>query len=210
MEVRIKHYLAQSRKLTGQVYLGVPHRLDRPASGVPWFSQKTKPQRSFWPNNFNVARFGKLYWAIVGNTVNPLDGSWTDWMRKVPGEAKSEICGEHDSNAQTALLHYRTILNEEQLSVLQIRLETGRSHQIRLQAAHRGHALLGDSLYGSEVPFGPQTEDLRARWIGLHGGSWKFGTPETQTPLVIQAPLPTHWPSRLQAVLAATSSDVRD
>ncbi len=209
MEVRIKHYLAQSRKLTGQVYLGVPHRLDRPASGVMVFA-KDKTAARFLAEQFQRRQVGKLYWAIVGNTVNPLNGSWTDWMRKVPGEAKSEICGEHDSNAQTALLHYRTILNEEQLSVLQIRLETGRSHQIRLQAAHRGHALLGDSLYGSEVPFGPQTEDLRARWIGLHARQLEIRDPQTQTPLVIQAPLPTHWPSRLQAVLAATSSDVRD
>jgi 23S rRNA-/tRNA-specific pseudouridylate synthase len=72
-------------------------------------------------------------------------------------------------------------------------LETGRTHQIRIQAASRGHPLLGDALYGSAVPFGPQHEDVRLRAIALHARSLRFRHPMTKQTITIQAPVDDLW-----------------
>jgi 23S rRNA-/tRNA-specific pseudouridylate synthase len=77
--------------------------------------------------------------------------------------------------------------------LLEIQLETGRTHQIRIQCASRGHPLLGDELYGSGVPFGPWSDDERERLIALHARSLKFRHPQTQEDLVFTAPLPDIW-----------------
>ena len=84
------------------------------------------------------------------------------------GEARSEICQQEDEGAQKALLHFTQLGSTDAFSLLEIKLETGRSHQIRLQASHRGHPIIGDSLYGSELAFGPECSDPRQQWIALH------------------------------------------
>ena len=66
-------------------------------------------------------------------------------------------------------------------------------HQIRIQAASRGHAVLGDVMYGSAVAFGPQPQDVRLRGIALHARSLSFLHPMTQTDVDVAAPLPAAW-----------------
>jgi 23S rRNA pseudouridine1911/1915/1917 synthase len=68
-------------------------------------------------------------------------------------------------------------------------------HQIRIQAASRGHSILGDSQYGSQVSFGPQTEDFRRRWIALHACRLEFLHPMTRRVVCQTAPLPSVWRS---------------
>jgi 23S rRNA-/tRNA-specific pseudouridylate synthase len=77
--------------------------------------------------------------------------------------------------------------------LLEIQLETGRTHQIRVQCASRGHALLGDELYGSRLRFGPWSDDERERLIALHARELKFRHPQTQQDLAFTAPLPDIW-----------------
>ena len=79
------------------------------------------------------------------------------------------------------------------LSWLRIRLGTGRTHQIRLQASSRGFPILGDRQYKSTREFGPKTDDLRARWISLHARRIEFGVPNTGRRADLVAPLSTHW-----------------
>ena len=79
-------------------------------------------------------------------------------------------------------------------TMLEITLETGRTHQIRVQAASRGHALLGDAHYGSTVPFGPQHEDVRLRPIALHARSLTFTHPKSHETITVTAPTPEYWP----------------
>jgi 23S rRNA-/tRNA-specific pseudouridylate synthase len=78
-------------------------------------------------------------------------------------------------------------------SLLEVTLETGRTHQIRIQCASRGHILLGDELYGSQRPFGPPIDDERMRFIGLHARSLKFRHPVTKETITAVAPLPEYW-----------------
>jgi 23S rRNA-/tRNA-specific pseudouridylate synthase len=66
-------------------------------------------------------------------------------------------------------------------------------HQLRVQAASRSRPILGDRQYGSTVPFGPQTEDERERWIALHARSLTFRHPKTRRIVSVVAPLPEAW-----------------
>ena len=77
--------------------------------------------------------------------------------------------------------------------LLEINLETGRTHQIRVQAASRGHPILGDQLYDSAVPFGPETSNDRERAIALHARSLTFRHPTTHEDCTVIAPVPETW-----------------
>ncbi len=101
-----------------------------------------------------------------------------------------------------AVLHYRTLGAEPWGSWLEVELETGRTHQIRVQAAGRAHPVLGDSQYGSSVRFGPQHADERLRAIALHARSLSFRRPGTREPLRVTASPPPEW-----SALALTSHD---
>ena len=93
-----------------------------------------------------------------------------------------------------AILHYVVLGRTEGGCWLEIETETGRMHQIRIQAASRGHPVLGDRLYGSRAAFGPDTEDERARWIALHARCLRFRHPMMGQPVEVTAPLGPYWP----------------
>ena len=125
--------------------------------------------------------------------VEPAAGTWTDYIRKVPGEARAEAVDATVEDARIAVLHYRVRGASAGRTWLQITLETGRTHQIRLQAAIRGFPVLGDRQYGSNVAFGPGCDDERARWIALHARHLEFQHPMTHEPVVAAAPVPSAW-----------------
>jgi len=91
------------------------------------------------------------------------------------------------------VLHYRVLGAGPWGSWLEIRLETGRTHQVRIQAASRGHPLLGDAQYGSKIPFGPQYDDRRLRAIALHARVLEFKHPMTKEMVSITAPVDENW-----------------
>ena len=204
LEIRVRAYLQSIVNAdmaywqcdpTGQapdVYLGLPHRLDRPVSGVIVLAKTKKGARKI-SRQFERRLVEKKYWALVEGYVDSREGTWTDHLRKIPGEAKAEIVPHDHPDAQQAILHYRTLGKTQHGSWLEIELETGRMHQIRLQAASRGFPVLGDAQYGSRIPFGPQTDDARLRAIALHAHSLSFTQPVTQSRLTIAAPVNDSW-----------------
>ena len=192
LEVRIKAYLAAGKGEPGAVYLGVPHRLDRPASGAMVLGKTRRATRQL-AQQFERRMVTKVYWACVAGEVAPSAGAWRDFVRKVPDEARAEVVGPGHPQAQVAVLHYRTLATRPWGSWLEIELETGRTHQIRLQAASRGHPVLGDLQYGSTVPFGPQYEDERSRAIALHARSLRFLPPKTREEVSVTAPVSADW-----------------
>lgn len=157
-------------------YVGVPHRLDRPVSGVMLLGLTRNMTRRL-SDLFQRREVSKYYWAVVEGEVPEDAGSWSDYMRKIPDEARSEVVTAEHPEAQIAILNYRVLGRADGLTWMRIDLETGRTHQIRLQAGSRGFPILGDALYGSTREFGPQTADLRERWIGLHARRLSFREP---------------------------------
>jgi RluA family pseudouridine synthase len=192
IELRIKAFLKERDHLPGDVYLGLPHRLDRPVSGVMIFGKSRKATNRL-ARQFELRRVKKLYWACVERPVTPEAGTWQDFVRKVPGEPRAEVVSPDHPEARLAILHYRTLGRGPWGSWLEIELETGRTHQIRLQAGTRGHPVLGDTLYGSTFPFGPQYEDERLQAIALHARSLTFREPGTSETLTLVAPVSDEW-----------------
>jgi len=175
-----------------RVYIGVPHRLDRPVSGAIVFA-RTRKAANRLSEQFAGRLVGKEYWALVAGRVTPSQGMWRDEIRKLPGEARAEIVPADHPDGRIAVLHYVVQRYLEFGTWLRIRLETGRMHQIRVQAGARGFPILGDEQYGSDVGFGPQTDDWRARWIGLHARSLTFRHTKTREKLRVTAPVPEPW-----------------
>ena len=192
LEMRIKSFVKLRDNKTGKVYLGVPHRLDRPASGVMLFARHVRAAKRL-AAQFQDRTVEKKYWAIVQGQVAEESGRWVDHLRKLPDQAKSEICAESDAGGQLATLRFEVLERNEKCSWLEIQLETGRTHQIRLQSAHRGHPIIGDELYGSSIPFGPATPDKRKKWIALHAREITFNHPMQDERLCMTAPLWEHW-----------------
>ena len=97
----------------------------------------------------------------MAGAVEPTEGVWRDFVRKIPEEPRAEVVPPDHPDAREAVLRYRTLETAPWGAWLEIDLQTGRMHQIRLQAASRGHAILGDELYGSTIPFGQHEDDCR-------------------------------------------------
>ncbi len=143
----------------GNVFLGLVHRLDRPASGVVIFARTSKAAARL-SDQFRRRRVEKTYWA---------------WVEGIPpAEARLEHPLERDGygsvvvappRGQRAALTYRRLETTSRHSLLEIRLETGRRHQIRVQLAHIGHPILGDLRYGARTPWAPEAIALHARTL---------------------------------------------
>jgi 23S rRNA pseudouridine1911/1915/1917 synthase len=194
LEVRVKAFLKQREGKPGNVYLGVPHRLDRPASGAIVLAKHARATRRL-TEQFQSRAVRKVYWACVEGSIRPPSGTWEDFLRKVPGEPRAEVVSEDHPEARVAVLHYRVLGAGDWGTWLEITLETGRTHQVRVQASRRGHPVLGDAEYGSSVPFGPQHEDRRLRAIALHARRLGFRHPMTHETACVTAPAPEAWSS---------------
>jgi 23S rRNA pseudouridine1911/1915/1917 synthase len=192
LESMVKEYLKERYHKRGNVYLGIPHRLDRPVSGVVLFARNTKAARRL-AEQFQRRRVEKVYWAAVEGHVTPAEGTWQDWLLKIQDEARA-VCVLRDTpGGRHAVLHYRCLEVRQDGSLLEVRLETGRMHQIRVQSASRGWPVRGDMLYGSRQPFGPAAELPRNRAIALHAHSLTFLHPIRYESITVVAPLPEMW-----------------
>lgn len=194
LEVQIKDFLKRRQGGTEDVYLGLPHRLDRPATGVMIFAKDYRTTRRLG-QQFEKRKVHKVYWACAQGRIAPDTGTWEDFVYKIPGVPRAEVVGQDHPQGRKAVLHYRVLTAADWGTWLEITLETGRTHQIRVQAASRGHPLLGDAQYGSTAPFGPQDEDLRLRPIALHARSLTFRHPVSKDKITIAAPPPPYWPA---------------
>jgi 23S rRNA pseudouridine1911/1915/1917 synthase len=196
LEAMVKSYLKERYHKPGNVYLGIPHRLDRPVSGVVVFARNTKAARRL-AEQFQNRQVRKIYWAVVepsaAGELPPAEGVWEDWLLKVKEEAHGERVAADTPGARQAVLRYRRLRAGEDGVLLEIEPETGRMHQIRVQAAVRGWPVRGDALYGSRLPFGPAAERPRDRVIALHARSLTFLHPIRYEPLTVTAPLPETW-----------------
>lgn len=197
LEVRVKDFLCQRANQSGNVYLGVPHRIDRPASGALLLAKNSRAARRLG-EQFQARRIAKQYLALTENVISEEEGTWSDWVRKIPDVARAELCAESDAGSRHALLHFRVLARLDTVTLAEITLETGRTHQIRLQASSRGFPLLGDTLYGAQTMFGPVSEDPRDRWIALHARRLQFAHPMTRQSVTVVAPLPTCWKEHCQ------------
>jgi 23S rRNA pseudouridine1911/1915/1917 synthase len=193
LEALVKGYIKAKYAKPAGVYLGIPHRLDRPVSGVVVFARNTKAAQRVH-TQFADRRVRKVYWAAVEGEVSPDAGTWEDWIRKVPEEARTVRAAEGEPGAKLATLGYRVL---QRLpaggTLLELSPLTGRMHQLRVQSAWRGHPVFGDTAYATPRPFGPPADQPRDRVIALHARELTLDHPFTKQPLTLTAPLPGYW-----------------
>jgi 23S rRNA pseudouridine1911/1915/1917 synthase len=183
----VKEYLKEKYKKPGNVFLGIVHRLDRPVSGVLLFARTSKAAARL-AEQFREGSVEKVYWAVVEGEVNRAAGSLEDWLLKDRETGRVEVVEPRDEGARQALLHYQRRATHGDLTWLEVRPQTGRTHQLRVQLAHHGHPIYGDAKYGAVHTFG--------RAIGLHARSLTFLHPIRNEPITLKADVARPWRGR--------------
>ncbi len=145
----VKEYLKEKYAKPGNVFLGIPHRLDRPVSGLVIFA-KTSKALSRLSTMFRDGEIHKTYWAITRNTPTPSEGTLTNWLTRNEKQNKSYAYDREVPNAKKAILKYKTLTRSQNYTLLEINLLTGRHHQIRCQLGHIGCPIKGDLKYGAQ------------------------------------------------------------
>lgn len=132
-------------------YLAVIHRLDQPVEGLLVFAKTPAAAREL-NRQLTSSGFGKYYRAEVYGVPVPSEGDLEDYLLKDGRTNTSRVCPKGTPGSRPARLHYRVIRTQETegtlRSLVEIRLDTGRHHQIRVQMAHLGCPLVGDRKYG--------------------------------------------------------------
>jgi 23S rRNA pseudouridine1911/1915/1917 synthase len=144
----LKAELKARHQKTGNVYLGLVHRLDRPVGGVMVFA-KTSKAASRLSEEVRTRHLDKTYVAVVhGKPMKPED-TLINWLLKDTNNNTVHVVKAGTPGAKEAILDYQTLGSSEGLSLIRVKLHTGRSHQIRVQLAAAGCPLYGDQRYGS-------------------------------------------------------------
>lgn len=145
----IKEYIRTTYGKTGNVYLGLVHRLDRPTGGVMVFAKSSKAA-SRLSEQMKNGDFEKKYYAILVGKPREDKAVLTHYMKKNSVNNMVYVCGPAEANAKMAQLDYTVLDYKDPLSLVEVRLHTGRSHQIRVQMNAIGTPVYGDMRYGGE------------------------------------------------------------
>ena len=179
---KLKAWVKEKYAKPGNVFIGVPHRLDRPVTGIVLFA-KTSKALARLNELFRQGKMEKTYWAISKNCPTEPEGELKHWLVRNEKLNKSMAFDTEKPNAQYAILHYRLIAKSESYYLFEIDLKTGRHHQIRCQLAKIGCPIKGDLKYGAKRsnPNGG---------ISLHARRLSFIHPVSQQTIEIVAPAP--------------------
>ena len=180
----LKEYRKVNENKPGEAFIGLVHRLDRPVSGIMVFA-KTSKAASRISEQIRQNTFHKTYLAVVTGTL-PSKGKLEDYLVKNEKENKSYITTKE--KGKYSCLEYQVLSTKDNMSLVEINLITGRSHQIRLQFSNRNHPLIGDSKYGNN----PNKID-----IALFAKSITFNHPTTKEELTFTLDIPNKYPFNL-------------
>jgi 23S rRNA pseudouridine1911/1915/1917 synthase len=180
-------YLEDHLRSRGKRRPFVVHRIDRDTSGLVVFAKDTRAQQRL-KDQFRRREPDRVYWAVVYGHPDPASGVWRD---RLVWDARALIQKEThptDPRGTDAVCRYRTVERFAETSLIEVRLETGKRNQIRLQARLRGHTLVGETRYVyGPAPLRPVPFKRQA----LHALSLALKHPTDDRPLVFEAPLPT-------------------
>jgi 23S rRNA pseudouridine1911/1915/1917 synthase len=182
---RAKDYLKEKYHKPGNVYVGVVSRLDAEVTGVVVLARTSKAAARL-SEQFREAEVIKTYWAVVEGAPRAFSGMLVDWLEKSEHQRKMIIVDA--ARGQEARLRFRQLASlASRQTLLEVNLETGRKHQIRVQLARYGCPIVGDARYGASEPF--------PRGIALHARRLQITHPSRKMPCEFLAPLPESWRS---------------
>jgi 23S rRNA pseudouridine1911/1915/1917 synthase len=188
----VKAYLKERYAKPGNVFLGVVHRLDKPVSGVLLFARTSKAAARL-SEQFREGTVEKTYWAVVEGDLDKTAGSLEDWLLRDREAGRVEVVEPRTERARQSLLHFQRRAGHGGLTWLELRPQTGRTHQLRVQLAHHGHPIYADAKYGSVHTFG--------RAIALHARALTFLHPIRYEPITLKADVPRVWRGRFAYLL---------
>ena len=177
----LKAFIAQRDGKPGQVFMGVPHRLDRPVSGVCVFAKTSKALERL-NEMLRNGDLHKTYWALTANKPPKDSDTLTDNLVRNESQNKSYVA----KNGKEARLKYTLIQTTDRYFLLEVELYTGRHHQIRCQLSHMGCPIKGDLKYGAKRSNPDGGISLLARRI-------QFIHPVKKTEVDATAPVPGTW-----------------
>lgn len=183
----VRQYIKEKYAKPGNVFCGVVHRLDRPVGGLVIFA-KTSKALARLNEMLRLGQISKTYRALTRNTPEPQQGRIESYITSVERNNKSYSSAVPSEGAKRASLTYAVTGHTDRFTIVDINLETGRKHQIRVQMASIGCPIRGDLKYGDKRsnPDGS---------ISLQAYRLRFIHPVSRTPLDITADYPESWPS---------------
>ena len=187
-----KAFIAQRDAKPGKVFLGLPHRLDRPVSGVCLLAKTSKALERL-AAMFRDGEVHKTYWALCCARPEPAEGRLEGWLNRNEQQNKSYIVSPGTApkpgrypEAKLARLDYRWLRSTDRYHLVEVDLLTGRHHQIRCQLSHMGCPIKGDLKYGA-----PRSNPDGG--ICLHARRIRLVHPVRKEELEITAPVPQTW-----------------
>jgi 23S rRNA pseudouridine1911/1915/1917 synthase len=172
--------LSDQMKLTDpKARIFVVHRLDRDASGILMFA-KSKEIQQILQNAWKEDVIERSYVVVVEGKVLQNKGTITSWLKE--NNARVMYSSPTHDDGQKAVTHYQVLKSNDEYSLLQVRLETGRKNQIRVHMKDLGHSIIGDKKYGA-------TQNPVNR-LGLHARVLVFRHPMTGKELRFETPTP--------------------
>lgn len=178
----VKEYIAVAYNKPGAVFLGLPHRLDRPVSGLILFARTSKALMRF-NDIFKSREIQKVYWAIVRRSPPAPSGKLVHWLVRNQEKLVTKAYDHQVDHSVRAELDYRVLGELNGYYLLEVRPLTGRTHQIRVQLSSMGCPIVGDFKYGYPRP-------SKMRSISLHARSLTFIHPVKKEEMTLIAQLP--------------------
>jgi len=179
----VKEYIKDKYNKPGAVFLGTVHRLDRPTSGVVIYARTSKALERL-NKMLRDKTIKKTYWAVVKNTPKKESDTLINYLKKNPKNNKSTAYPKEIAGSKKAILHYQVKKRLDNYSLLEIDLETGRHHQIRVQLSNIGSTIKGDLKYGAK-------RSNKDGSINLHARKIEFTHPVNKELIKITAPTPS-------------------
>jgi 23S rRNA pseudouridine1911/1915/1917 synthase len=176
---KVKQFIKVKDKKAGDVYLGVPHRIDRPTSGIVLFAKTSKALIRL-NKMFQEKEIEKTYWAVVKNKPSREQDVLVHYLTRNPQKNKSFASTKESANSKKSELAYEVIYELSNYYLLAVYPKTGRHHQIRSQLSFIGCPIKGDLKYG----FDRSNEDAG---ISLHARSIRFVHPVKGEEIYIEA-----------------------
>lgn len=178
----IKKFIKGRDQKSGNVFLGLVHRIDRPTSGLVIYA-KTSKALSRLTQMIKNREMKKTYWAIVSKEIIPTSQRLIHYLKKNEKNNKAIVFSKPTEGAKEAILSYNIIKILDRYQLLEIELETGRHHQIRAQLSKIGVSIKGDLKYGF-----PRSNNDGG--ISLHARKLEFMHPVSKEKIEIIAPVP--------------------
>jgi 23S rRNA pseudouridine1911/1915/1917 synthase len=185
----LKAYIKEKYNKPGEVYLGLVHRLDKPVSGVMVFARTSKAA-SRLSEQIRSNKVEKIYRCVVCGILEG-SGRLENYLLKDENKNMVTVADSERPGYKKCFLDYKAVASKDGLTLAEVKLGTGRPHQIRAQMSHSGYPLLGDQKYGQK--------DKNCKDVALQAFRLSFEHPVKRENITFEAPFPEEYPWSLFA-----------